>query len=154
MSDDNTALTKRPMLERLRLRAPAGALIDQPQRLGILPTWWFWREPENIKMFRVPNFLIVVGSIVGTFALIPSWVAMFVMGSTAQVLALGLFERYVRRRALERREVNQLALAEPATALGIDPSTPDPIPAHSETRSIVPPSDAGPRERDSNFDRG
>jgi hypothetical protein len=38
-------------------------LLDHPQRLGILPTWWFWNDRKNWRLVRWP-FAIAVAALV------------------------------------------------------------------------------------------
>lgn len=79
---------------------PARYLLDRPQRLGIIPTWWFWQDKANWRIARVPVLLIMEAAVLAVLlaglslpyyvlALIPTLVLM---------LTLGLLERYIRRR--------------------------------------------------------
>lgn len=80
------------------------SLLDRPQPLGILPTYWFWRDPETSKLARwlmaplagVTVLVIVLAS--NFHPLVAGLVAASVM-----VLANGLLERYVRHQATKRR---------------------------------------------------
>lgn len=77
---------------------PTRWLADRPQRLGILPTWWFWNERRNWRLIMglvIPTMLTVTavvdllgGGLLG-LALTPALVV------TAM---LGLVERHIRRR--------------------------------------------------------
>lgn len=76
-------------------------LLDHPQRLGILPTKWFWRG-ENWRRARwllfIPLFIVfaaanATGSILLAVAAPP----------IALALMTGLLEKYIRHQALKRR---------------------------------------------------
>ena len=85
-------------------------LLDRPQRLGILPSYWFWGRKENYRHIRWPQ-AILAGVFIFIWGIIPKslplWLSALVPG-VAIVLALGLFERYIRRRAIARRDVRGL----------------------------------------------
>jgi hypothetical protein len=95
MDPANDADDSRALVEQSR------GLVDHPQRLGVLPTWWFWTG-ENWRLARIPvvvaaGLLVVVFGSLGlpvvVTAIVPA--AVFTLG-------LGVFERYIRRRALAR----------------------------------------------------
>jgi hypothetical protein len=73
--------------------------------LGILPTWSFWQRKDVWKSGRVfvapfAGLLVGLGSMSGLVG-VPVLAA--IGGSLASyVVGLGMFERYVRRRALRR----------------------------------------------------
>lgn len=74
-------------------------LVAQPQRLGIIPTWWFWSDQDNWWLVRGPASVLVgiVAFVVAVSGLPP-----LLAGLTAIVtfiFAIGLLERYIRRHA-------------------------------------------------------
>lgn len=85
-------------------------LLDRPQRMGILPSYWFWNRKENYQHIRWPQ-AIMAGLLIFIWGIIPKelplWLSALVPG-VAIVLALGLFERYIRRRAIARRNAPSL----------------------------------------------
>ena len=84
-------------------------MLDHPQRLGILPTWWFWNDRENWRHVGWAfGALVVVMSIVLAFVQLRPLVAGLIAGLTI-LLAQGLLEKYVRGQMMKRR---QLASAE------------------------------------------
>jgi hypothetical protein len=81
------------------------SLLDRPQRLGILPTWWFWNDRENWRHVGWAfGALVVVMSIVLLFVELSPLVAGLIAGSTI-LLAQGLLEKYVRRQVIARRRL-------------------------------------------------
>lgn len=82
---------------------PVRHLTDRPQRLGILPTWWFWRDRENWRLIARPFtiFVISLAIILGSSEL-PTmvWMPIYV---AAYFVALGSVEKYVRVQASKRR---------------------------------------------------
>jgi hypothetical protein len=78
-------------------------LLDRPQRLGFIPTWWFWRDKHNWRLARVP-FQILAGAAVAFVTLTkPGLVLAGLIPALALILSLGLFERYIRNRAKAQR---------------------------------------------------
>jgi hypothetical protein len=80
-------------------------LLDRPQRLGIFPTWWFWRDRDNWRWIRWPFAIFITALVIGLvllelplFVVLPVYLAVY-------VIALGSVERYIRHKALERREL-------------------------------------------------
>ena len=74
-------------------------LTAHPQRFGIVPTWWFWGDPDNWALVRGPA-AVLVGVI--TFAVglsgLPLALAA-ILAPLSFLLAVGLLERYIRREA-------------------------------------------------------
>ncbi|MFO7563052.1 MAG: hypothetical protein R6X02_10455 [Enhygromyxa sp.] len=104
------------------LQRPSKSLVDHPQRLGILPTWWFWNDRENWRHVRwFFAGLVVLMSVVLVFVQLHPLVAGTIAG-LSMLLALGTLEKYVRRQVLERR---QLAAAGPATRSALDEAASD-----------------------------
>jgi hypothetical protein len=92
-----------PLHPQIAQPTTPASLVDHPQRLGILPTWRFWNSPENGRLvarwFGALGALLVLATIalglhpvIGGIAAGGSW-----------VLAVGLFEKYIRRQARRRR---------------------------------------------------
>lgn len=80
-------------------------LLAKPQPLGILPTWWFWTDPENWELVArgIMPFYVVV-TLVALFVM-PHPVLALGAPLVALWLSLGVLERYIRRQALRRREL-------------------------------------------------
>jgi hypothetical protein len=88
-----------------KTRSPSAtrALLDTKQRLGILPTWWFWNDRSNYRPaagFTVTAFTIVYSVVV---IVEPGPLISGILCALAPYLTLGGLERIVRRRALARR---------------------------------------------------
>lgn len=97
----------------------ARSLMDKPQPLGFLPTWWFWRELYRERRFRALMALLTLPAWVVTLA----WWTFIGDSFLAPVLLVylteGLVEKFVRRELLRRR---MALLAETETAPGRLPS--------------------------------
>ncbi len=81
------------------LDATQTALRAHPQRLGFLPTWWFWSDQSNWALVRAPA-AVLVGVV--TFVVAISGLSPVLAALVAIVLfccAIGLIERYLRRTA-------------------------------------------------------
>jgi hypothetical protein len=78
-------------------------LVAKPQRLGIVPTWWFWSDPDNWALVRGPA-AVLVGVITFAVAIagLPPLLAAIVAPLTF-LCAVGLLERYIRH-AVGRRD--------------------------------------------------
>lgn len=103
------------MTEELQRRenAERDYLLNRPQWLGIWPTWWFWSVKENWKLVSLPIVVVYTVAFILVLVLNPSpWVAALIV-SGLLTLALGLIERHVRRRAVERRALAGDAADEP-----------------------------------------
>lgn len=80
-----------------------GFLLERPQRLGFLPSWWFWNQKENWRLIRLPMVLLVLVVFVALeLVSLPPLLGAVTVAVTL-TLALGLAERYVRQKALTRR---------------------------------------------------
>ncbi len=78
------------------------ALLDRPQPMGVLPSWWFWNDPKNWALIKVPfTVYVVVVMVVVDVIDLPLSTALVVY-IAAYWLALGLIERYVRWAAKRR----------------------------------------------------
>lgn len=77
-------------------------LLDRPQPLAILPSWWFWNERDNWALIKVPFIGLASITLAVVILLdLPLWAA-FVVSDVVLWLGLGLFERYIRRSARRR----------------------------------------------------
>ncbi|MFO7565505.1 MAG: hypothetical protein R6X02_22880 [Enhygromyxa sp.] len=87
-----------------RIDSPPRSLLDHPQRFGILPTKWFWRDNdrENWRRIRwwffVP-LLITMAAVYST----GNMLLFMTVPPVVMVLLLGLLEKYIRHRATKRR---------------------------------------------------
>ncbi|MBA3550231.1 MAG: hypothetical protein H0T76_27465 [Nannocystis sp.] len=75
--------------------------LDRPQRLGIIPTYSFWNQPDVWRLagpfmgVAVAVFIVVMGALLSG---VLSPLTLGLLGGAGTVLLLGLFERYLRRR--------------------------------------------------------
>lgn len=79
------------------------SLLDRPQRLGLLPTIWFWNNWDAqrlllpfVLLFAVPAFLVC--DALRMWAGLDTWVSL-VPSLLISCLTMGLVERRVRKRA-------------------------------------------------------
>jgi hypothetical protein len=91
-------------------------LMSSTQRLGFLPTRWFWKDKRNRRLVAwlygaVAFVTIEIGAHIGAHPLIVGASLLLTLP-----LAEGLLERYVRRQVMKRR-----ALAEPDERKAIGP---------------------------------
>lgn len=109
------------------------ALLDRPQRLGLVPTWWFWNDPERYRLALPLVLLLSLPLIPLTFFLVIRFQLHFLLIAVSSTfppyVALGLIERHIRSE-LRRRE---LAGAEVGEALD-QASPPDLITSPSGRR--------------------
>lgn len=104
MSDD-------PTTRSTKLARGQRSLLARPQRLGVLPTMWFWQDAQNWRLVRVPFVvLLVTTTLILMLVEAPVW-AVLLLPSVPFLLALGLLERYVRARAAAARRANESAMA-------------------------------------------
>ena len=80
------------------------ALVDRPQRLGILPTWSFWKQvPERVKQPIVyTGFTVTLGTVL--FSGFSGPLVGGIAGVGGMLLSLGLVEKYIRHQVAKRRE--------------------------------------------------
>lgn len=97
------------------------SLLSRPQRLGVLPTIWFWNNWDAqrlllpfVVLFAVPAFLVC--DALRMWAGLATWVSL-VPSLLISCLTMGLVERRVRRRARPRC-VPDLADAPPTVTHG------------------------------------
>lgn len=79
------------------------SLLDRPQRLGLLPTIWFWNNWDAqrlllpfVLLFAVPAFLVC--DALRMWAGLDTWVSI-APSLVISCLTMGLVERRVRKRA-------------------------------------------------------
>ena len=78
------------------------ALLERPQPLGFLPSWWFWNDPKNWALIKIPFAIFGVAVVVIVDLLnLPLWATPLAIAGVL-VLALGLIERYIRHAAKRR----------------------------------------------------
>ncbi|MCY0994707.1 hypothetical protein OV203_46710 [Nannocystis sp. ILAH1] len=86
-----------------RVAAVARSIMDKPQPLGFLPTWWFWRALYRERRFRV---LMVVLTLPAWILTLAWWTFIgdsFLAPVILVYLTEGLVEKFVRREILRRR---------------------------------------------------
>ncbi|WP_434425595.1 hypothetical protein [Nannocystis pusilla] len=101
-------------------------LLDRPQRLGFLPTAWFWNDPERQRLVLPIVLSVTLPWMPVLFYLVmrgPLPFALFVVVNTlAPYLGMGLVERHIRRE-LRRRQLAGAELGElPVHAGPVPPS--------------------------------
>lgn len=85
--------------------------MDTPQRFGILPTRWFWKDRSNRRLVGWAFAAVAVASMLIKDLLgLSIWTHAAIL-IVALLLTEGLLERYIRRQAAKRRLA--LATAEP-----------------------------------------
>jgi hypothetical protein len=93
------------------LKVPANrSLLDRPQRLGILPTIWFWND-WGVQRLILPFILIslpvfLLLDMLRMWLGLEPWVTIAV-NLVLAFLMMGMIERYVRAQA--RRSVTEIA---------------------------------------------
>ncbi|MFY0533068.1 hypothetical protein [Nannocystis pusilla] len=97
-------------------------LLDRPQRLGFLPTYWFWSDPAREALLRPLTMAIGLPLTPLLFFMMVKlqWSIWTLIAASAlwPSLVCGLVERHVRAEL--RRRALAAALAEPA-ALPAEP---------------------------------
>lgn len=116
-------------------------LLDRPQRLGFLPTAWFWNDPERQRLVLPIVLSVTLPSMPVLFWLVTRWpipFALFVaVNALAPYLGMGLIERHIRRE-LRRRRLAGAALGElPVEASPAPPPSARSLPIHAG-RSLRP----------------
>lgn len=81
------------------------SLLSQPQRLGVLPTYWFWNDRERQRLVRPIIALVALPVTPLLFLLVvklqlPIW--LLLAGAVYPFLVMGLVERHVRKALLLR----------------------------------------------------
>lgn len=79
------------------------SLLSTPQRLGILPTWWFWNDPERQRLLMPLSLatalplgpLVVLATVKLGLSI---WVLYAVLLVIYPTLLMGLVERHIRRQ--------------------------------------------------------
>ncbi|MCY1064780.1 hypothetical protein OV090_08405 [Nannocystis sp. RBIL2] len=116
-------------------------LLDRPQRLGFLPTTWFWNDAERQRLVLPIVLSVTLPWMPVFFYLVMRWpsaFALFVIANTlAPYLGMGLIERHIRRelrrRALADAEPGEL----PVQASPAPPPSARSLPVHAG-RSLRP----------------
>jgi hypothetical protein len=115
-------------------------LLDRPQRLGFLPTAWFWNDPERQRLVLPIVLSVTLPWMPVLFWLVMRWPIPFalfvVVNALAPYLGMGLIERHIRRE-LRRRELAGAALGELPVQASPAPSCPRSLPIHAG-RSLRP----------------
>ncbi|MDC0715830.1 hypothetical protein [Nannocystis bainbridge] len=92
-------------------------LMTHPQRLGFLPTWWFWRALK----WDWPLFCSFLGAAIGAFSVALGWIvlyagfelpAAFIAALLGPVLGFGVVERGLRALVVRRRRALATGRAE------------------------------------------
>lgn len=120
------------------------SLMSRPQRLGILPTWWFWQE---LRVER-PLTSMLIGLAMGLFGIFTGHVLLdlmglpiaIIVGPFAPFLCLGIIERGLRRLVIRRRRM----LAQAITATVSPPEVAAPSTAPPERPLGVARAPRGP----------
>lgn len=79
------------------------SLLDSRQPLGFLPTLWFWRDKENVRLVRWPLWVTIIAAFALAIAIDAGWLVSGLIPVAGILISLGLIERFVRRKALKRR---------------------------------------------------
>ncbi|MBZ5713476.1 hypothetical protein [Nannocystis pusilla] len=106
------------------------ALLDRPQRLGFLPTWWFWNHYERQRL-TMPLIATLAVPLTLLFLFLMAWLQLpvwlfLVFGTAWPQLVLGLVERRVRR-SLRQRTLDGMA--------GVP--APEPSPSHKPVDGVT-----------------
>lgn len=77
-------------------------MIEHPQRLGVLPTWWFWTDRHSLRLVGpgfgvIPAVTLVALGLLGMHSLVGGGLA-----GAGVVLIAGLLEKRGREQAIER----------------------------------------------------
>lgn len=100
-------------------------LLDRPQRLGFLPTVWFWNDPERQRLVLPIVLSVTLPWTLVLFYLVMRWpisLALFVVVNTlAPYLGMGLIERHIRRELRRRQLAAAEARADDAGAATLGP---------------------------------
>lgn len=94
------------------------SLLDRPQRLGFLPTWWFWNDYERQRL-TMPLIATIAVPLTLLFLFLMAWLQLpvwlfLVFGTVWPHLVLGLVERRVRRELRQRALEGSANLPAPA----------------------------------------
>lgn len=95
------------MTRDLLARGSPASLLRTPQRLGILPTWWFWNDPERQRLLLPLGLVTAVplGPLLYFLTIklgLSSWLPIAVCIFVYPTLLMGLVERHIRSQ-LSRR---------------------------------------------------
>jgi hypothetical protein len=101
------------MLDLNHALVPRRSLLDSRQRLGIVPTWWFWNSWEQQRLLLPLALLIAVPLGLACFALQVLGVSIWLTTAfclVSPIVFQGLVERHIRaslaRRSLTRGDAS------------------------------------------------
>lgn len=77
-------------------------MIEHPQPLGVLPTWWFWTDRQSLRLLGPGFGVIAVLTIVALGLLSLHSLVGGVVAAAGVVLVSGLLEKRGREQAIER----------------------------------------------------
>ncbi len=89
-------------------RGSPASLLRTPQRLGILPTWWFWNDDERQRLLMPLSLVTMLPMgllyFFATFRMgnLGFWLLYPIFMVAPPMLLMGLVERHIRRQ-LRRR---------------------------------------------------
>jgi hypothetical protein len=121
-------------------RSSPASLLRTPQRLGILPTWWFWNDDERQRLL-LPLSLVTalpLGPILFFMTInmgLSSWLPIAILLVVYPTLLMGLVERHIRRQL--RRRIAAVDIDVPGAAVGELDERGEPRAADSQ-RAMVP----------------
>ncbi len=109
------------------------SLMARPQRLGVLPTWWFWQDLRTER----PLTSMLIGLAIGLLGTLAGHLLLDLLGVPVAIivgpfvpfLCLGIIERGLRRLVIRRRRmlaraiVAEVTASPPQPADGSDPET-------------------------------
>ena len=82
-------------------------LLDRPQRLGVLPTWWFWNDRRNWRKVGWAFAILAAATNIILLVVQPPLLHGLAIVTGVMILAIGLLEKYVRHQALKRRALTE-----------------------------------------------
>lgn len=95
-------------------------LLDQPQRLGLLPTYWFWNDRERQRLL-LPIVTLAACCVTPLLVVLVVWFelpiwSLLVVGILWPQVLMGLVERRLRAE-LRRRALSDVPAESPAPSL-------------------------------------
>lgn len=103
---------------------PQLSLVSKPQRLGLLPTWWFWNDWERQRLL-LPLILLTAIPLGPLLFLVTAklqlsfWLLEGLLVVVYPTLLLGLVERHIRRK-LAMRAASEASPDQPPAISGPD----------------------------------
>lgn len=91
---------------RRELPARRRSLRDRPQRLGFLPTMWFWNDHEAQRLL-MPLVVVIALPVAAAAQFLTVWLQLWwawpvLAGLVWPFLLMGLVERHIRRKLARR----------------------------------------------------